>query len=274
MSRDPAVKLQLANLLCDGMKGLWNTHANDNSKGMERQKIFQSSQTINSENFRTDDGIQRFFFLFSLMVSSISTSRIMDCYFNYRITSFSIFLSQFNCALDISLSYRECDICQQFVPRPKLFIKRVITFASASKCFQVKKRTFVIFLIVFLFLMVSGLWFVILHVMIWIYLVWHGIFLRFQRFSDFAKSIIWVVDSARSTWRQTVGKMGSTWCKTSLLCPEIWLWYISGHNSEVLHQELPGKTHDLIRLSILHLYCGLKASYPEVQFGSLAWSPR
>lgn len=148
------------------------------------------------------------FFLFSLMVSSISTSRIMDCYFNYRITSFSIFLSQFNCALDISLSYRECDICQQFVPRPKLFIKRVITFDSASKCFQVKKRTFVIFLIVFLFLMVSGLWFVILHVMIWIYLVWHGIFLRFQRFSDFAKSIIWVVDSARSTWRQTVGKMG------------------------------------------------------------------
>lgn len=57
------------------------------------------------------------------------------------------------------MSLRDCDICQQFVPRPKLFVKRVITFASASKNFQLKKRTFaVFFFIVFLFLPVSGLW--------------------------------------------------------------------------------------------------------------------
>lgn len=76
---------------------------------------------------------------------------------------------------------------------------------------------------------------VIPHVMIWTNLAWHGI-LRFQRFLDFAQSIIWVVDSVHSTWRQTVGK-----------------------------------THDLIGVISLPLYCRLKACYPEVHFGSLAW---
>lgn len=49
-------------------------------------------------------------------------------------------------APSILVSLRDCDICQQFVPRPKLFVKRVITFVSASKNFQLKKTDFRFFL--------------------------------------------------------------------------------------------------------------------------------
>lgn len=173
------------------------------------------------------------------MVSSLSTSRIMVCNFNYRITSFSTLLSQSNCALDPGVSSWLWHFANSLYPVPNYLLNVSLHSLAQVKIFNWKNGLSLFFFFCLSFSSGFRLMVAIPHVMICINLAWHGIFLRLQRFSDFAKSIIWVVDSARSTWRQTVGK-----------------------------------THDLIGLSILHLYCGLKASYPEVHFGSLAWSPR
>lgn len=116
-----------------------------------RQKIFQSSQTINSENFRMTVFSVFFLFFFFIMVSSLSTSRIMVCNFNYRITSFSTLLSQSNCALDPGVSSWLWHFANSLYPVPNYSLNVSLHSLTQVKIFNWKNGLSLFFFSFFFF---------------------------------------------------------------------------------------------------------------------------